>query len=69
MTRTLLTGADVVFPDRIAAGHTLVIEDGRVAAVSSGLRSVGDGERRVDLTGCVILPGFVDIHEIGRAHV
>ena len=65
MTRTLLTGADVVFPDRVAAGHTLVIEDGRVAAVSSGLRSVGDGERRVDLTGCVILPGFVDVHVHG----
>lgn len=65
MTRTLLTGADVVFPDRVAAGHTLVLEDGRVAAVTSGLRSVGDGERRVDLTGCVILPGFIDVHVHG----
>lgn len=65
MTRTLLTGADVVFPDRVAAGHTLVIEDGRVAAVTSGLRPVGDGERRIDLTGCVILPGFVDVHVHG----
>lgn len=65
MTRTLLTGADVVLPDRIAANHTLVIEDGRIADITTGLRTVSAGERRIDLTGHFIVPGFVDVHVHG----
>lgn len=65
MTRTLLTGADVVLPDRVATNHTLVIEDGRIADITSGLRTVAAGERRIDLTGHVIVPGFVDVHVHG----
>lgn len=65
MTRTLLTGADLVLPDRVAANHTLVIEDGRIADISTGLRTVSAGERRIDLTGYLIVPGFVDVHVHG----
>jgi len=65
VTRTLLTGADLVLPDRVAANHTLIIEDGRIAAITSGLRTVAAGERRIDLTGHVIVPGFVDVHVHG----
>lgn len=65
MTRTLLTGADLVLPDRIAANHTLVIEDGRIADIVTGPRSVAAGERRIDLTGHLIVPGFVDVHVHG----
>ena len=65
MTRTLLTGADLVLPDRIAANHTLVIEDGRIVEMSSGLRTVASGEHRMDLSGHVIVPGFIDVHVHG----
>ena len=65
MTRTLLTGADLVLPDRIAANHTLVIEDGRIAEITTGPRSVASGEHRIDLTGHLIVPGFVDVHVHG----
>ena len=65
MTRTLLTGADLVLPDRVAANQTLVIEDGRIADITSGLRTVSAGERRIDLTGHVIVPGFIDVHMHG----
>ena len=65
MNRTLLTGADLVLPDRVAANHTLVIEDGRIADITTGLRTVAAGERRIDLTGHVIVPGFVDVHVHG----
>ncbi len=65
MTRTLLTGADLVLPDRVAANHTLVIEDGRIADITTGLRTVAAGERRIDLTGHLIVPGFVDVHVHG----
>ena len=63
--RTLLAGADLVLPDRVAANHTLVIEHGRIAEVSGSLRTVTSGERRVDLTGHIIVPGFIDVHVHG----
>ncbi|MBP6715378.1 MAG: N-acetylglucosamine-6-phosphate deacetylase [Acidobacteria bacterium] len=65
MERILLTGADLVLPDRVAANHTLVIEEGRIADISTGLRTVSSGERRIDLTGFLIVPGFVDVHVHG----
>ena len=65
MTRTFLTGADLVLPDRVAANQTLLIEDGRIADITAGPREVGANERRVDLTGHVIVPGFIDVHVHG----
>lgn len=67
MTRTLLAGADLVLPDRVAANHTLVIEHGKIAEVSGSLRTVSSGERRIDLTGHIIVPGFIDVHVHGVA--
>ncbi len=49
----------------MAANHTLVIEEGRIADISTGLRTVSSGERRIDLTGFLIVPGFVDVHVHG----
>lgn len=63
--RTLLAGADLVLPDRVAANHTLVIEHGRIAEVSGSLRTVSSGERRIDLSGYIIVPGFIDVHVHG----
>ena len=63
--RTLLAGADLVLPDRVAANHTLVIEHGRIAEVSGSLRTVTSGERRLDLSGHIIVPGFIDVHVHG----
>ena len=65
--RVFLSGAHLVLPDRIETGRTLVIEDGRIADIVAGPREVGDGETRVHLPGCFILPGFVDVHVHGIA--
>jgi N-acetylglucosamine-6-phosphate deacetylase len=65
--RTLLAGADLVLPDRVAANHTLVIEHGRIAEVSGSLRTATAGERRINLSGFIIVPGFIDVHVHGVA--
>ena len=65
--RTFLAGASVVLPDRIASGLTIVIEGGRIADLVSGPREIGAGEVRVDLSGRVIVPGFIDVHVHGVA--
>jgi N-acetylglucosamine-6-phosphate deacetylase len=63
--RMFLSGADLVLPDRIESGQTLVIERGIIADFVTGPRDVGEGETRVHLPGCTIVPGFVDVHVHG----
>ncbi len=54
-----------MLPDRVLSGHTLVIEGDRIVEYTSGPRSVGQGERRVDRPGHLIVPGFIDVHVHG----
>ena len=60
----LLAGASVVLPDRVETA-TVVVESGRIVELPAGPRAVGGRERRIDLTGHVIVPGFVDVHAHG----
>lgn len=54
-----------MLPDRVAAHHTVVVENGRIADVSGALRTVSAGEERRDLSGHIIVPGFIDVHVHG----
>ncbi|EFL25168.1 N-acetylglucosamine-6-phosphate deacetylase [Streptomyces himastatinicus ATCC 53653] len=57
--RTVLTGARVVLPSGISTDATLTVEGTRIAGTASG-EAAGDAVR--DLSGCWIVPGFVDLH-------
>ena len=63
--RVFLSGADLVLPDRIESGQSLVIEDGRIVDFLSGPRAMGVGEAHVQLPRAIIVPGFVDVHVHG----
>ena len=63
--RTFLSGADVVLPDRVASGITLVLEGDRIVDLTSGPRELSSQETRVDLSGHLIVPGFIDVHVHG----
>jgi dihydroorotase len=61
MSRVWIAGGRVLDPasgiDRVA---DVVIEDGRIGAVGSGVEV--SGAEKVDATGCWVTPGFVDLH-------
>ncbi len=62
----VLAGADLVLPDRIVAGGSLVIEGGQIVDVTPARRPPSsDEEVYFDLTGRYIVPGFVDVHVHG----
>ncbi|MET9267709.1 amidohydrolase family protein [Amycolatopsis sp. NPDC004079] len=59
MTRTLFTGGTVFDgTGSPPAAADVVVEDGRIVEVGTGL----DGDRAVDCTGAMLLPGMFDCH-------
>jgi len=61
---TIICGGTVVDPANGLNGfHDVVIHDGVVAAITAaeGSHETGDAER-IDATGCLVLPGLIDIH-------
>ena len=65
--RVFLSGASLVLPDRIVAGRTLVIENGRIADLAERPAAAGPRDIRFELPGHFILPAFVDVHVHGVA--
>ena len=65
MTNLVIAGGRVVDPasgmDQIC---DVALQDGRVAAVGTGL---GGAERVIDATGLVVAPGFIDLHAHGQS--
>ena len=58
----VLAGADLVLPDRVVPGGSLIIHDGRIEAIEPRVIDAPAGATLVDLTGHLIVPGFVDVH-------
>ena len=64
----VLSGADLVLPDRILTPGTLVIDGGRIADIRPGAssgRSAGHAGSHFAFHGHYIVPGFVDVHVHG----
>lgn len=63
----LLRNARLVLADRIIASADLLIENGRVAGVST--EPASSSVPVVDLTGLTLFPGFIDVHIHGAVGV
>ncbi|MFA5910217.1 MAG: N-acetylglucosamine-6-phosphate deacetylase [Vicinamibacterales bacterium] len=61
----VLAGADLVLPDRVVERGSLVIHDGRIEAVEARVIDGPAGSTRVDCSGYLIAPGFIDVHVHG----
>lgn len=71
--RTVLTGARLVLPTGVVENGRLTVENGRISDVSGADVSSSDGSPTppvgtappLDLQGCTVVPGFVDMHVHG----
>ena len=61
----ILSGADLVLPDRLLGPGTLVIEADRITEVRPGTAAACPGADHVDLRGFYVVPGFIDVHVHG----
>ena len=60
-----LSGGDIVLPDRVLRGGSIVIDHGRIAAIESRPIDAGAGRTVINVATHTIVPGFVDVHVHG----
>ena len=60
----VLAKGDVVLPDRVLSAGTIVMDNGRIAAIESGNAGQGDATT-IDASDCYVVPGFIDVHVHG----
>ncbi len=68
--KTLLQNARIVLPEGVTQKSDLLIENGRIKSVSdSEIDTSSASVEAIDLAGCTLFPGFVDLHIHGAAGV
>jgi N-acetylglucosamine-6-phosphate deacetylase len=68
MKSTLISNARIVYPgQRIAAG-SLLLQNGKIAAIDPAAGSVPADAERVDAAGRLLTPGLIDVHTHGVGH-
>jgi N-acetylglucosamine-6-phosphate deacetylase len=60
-----LSDADVVLPDRLLSGGTVVIDHDRIVDVLPSAPARSPGDLHLDLRGTTLVPGFIDVHVHG----
>ena len=63
--RTVIENAAIATVDAAGTEHTsghIVLDDGVIEAVGTGPAPAGEADRRVDASGCLVTPGFVNTH-------
>ncbi len=62
---TILSGGRIVLPDRILSNGSLIIDDGRIAAIEDRAITADAQGEVVSLAGFTLVPGFIDVHVHG----
>jgi N-acetylglucosamine-6-phosphate deacetylase len=67
---TLLRNARIVLPERIAPACELLIENEKIKTISDSELGTPDAHAdEIDLSGCALFPGFIDVHIHGAVGV
>ena len=61
----VISGGDVVLPDRILPRASLVIDGDRITAIEAEARVDSPGATIVPAADCYVVPGFIDVHVHG----
>jgi N-acetylglucosamine-6-phosphate deacetylase len=61
----LLSGADLVLPDRVLGGGTLVLDGDRIVEIVAGPRAGAGEDVHFSFPDHYIVPGFIDVHVHG----
>lgn len=61
-TSWIITNAHAVTPHAILSPATIIIEQGRIATISTWRVEKPAGAREIDAQGNLVLPGFIDLH-------
>jgi N-acetylglucosamine-6-phosphate deacetylase len=64
----VLSGADLILPDRIVPSGTLTMDEGRIVAIDTSAGATGAAETGL-LHDHTIVPGFIDVHVHGAAGI
>ena len=65
MSRIAFIHADVIASDHIIKDTTLLVENGKIAAIGDAIDLTGFEGRILDANGAYLSPGFIDIHTHG----
>jgi N-acetylglucosamine-6-phosphate deacetylase len=60
----VLAGGDIVLPDRILSNASIIIDQGKIAAIDTA-RGTPAGASVTDVQDSYVVPGFVDVHVHG----
>ncbi len=63
--RILITGGTLVTPYQRLPGHTLVVQDGQIAALEPHPVASQPGDQVIDAQGMWVAPGMIDVHVHG----
>jgi N-acetylglucosamine-6-phosphate deacetylase len=61
----VIAGAVLVLPDRMVDEGSILIEGGHIVAIEPRIVDTPGGATRVDASGGMIVPGFIDVHVHG----
>ena len=65
--RTIISGGKIIGPNQVFQGHSVIIAEGRIEAITPGPVATSSADRVIDAQGMWIAPGFIDIHVHGAA--
>ena len=63
----VISGGDLVLPECVVPGGSLIVDGPRIVALETGGVVDPAGASAIDARGCLVVPGFIDVHVHGVA--